>query len=624
MKKLAIYARQSRAKETNGSIEDQIIKGKAKALELMKEYSTYVDRGITAMNDDFENRPAFKQMLDDIKGGKIDSVYVIDCSRLTRNTITEAVIKEIFRENNVLIYSGMEGIIDYKDSNGEFMAGLFALLNRKNVSDASAKIRSVLKNRVINGKAHGSIMKPYGYKGDENKNLVLDEEEVIIVQRIFDYSLMGMGTGKIAKKLNAENVFTKGRKVLKNGITLEDKFTKEKHVVAQEDLKWAGNTILSMLRNPLYKGERLYKEVTYPCPAIIDKSVWETVQKVLDSNRNKQGEIKHKYLLKGLCTCGRCGKNIVGRTRLSKRDHYYYCSSKIRQESCGLRSLNIDYLEEIIWYMVANSSQITEHALNEAEKLKNPKHIKTVKDEIKKRNARLAKLKPVKDKIIEAFTFDVINSKEMKERITENQNDIEELKEEIFAFENQLSGHQQLANEISSVEAFQCQLKKIKDSSSYEMKQYLIKLFIDRIFIDFDDEIETYTIRVEVNIPDLSGSLESTKEEHSFYVKKGERPNLLNYDVTQDKYYQNRRNNDDMKPFPYTIKNGKKHFTNKVKFSKTGNEGGSDDTPPSTLTLPMSHLSAEELIHSPEKFLWPIMAFFSWMNCQSLSEVFWK
>ena len=111
MKKLAIYARKSGLKNTTVSIEDQINKGNAKALELRKPSNTYVD--MEAAFDGIEKRRAFKEMLKDIKAGEIDSISVADCSRLTRNSRTYASIKKLFTKHNIIIYSRLEGIIDF-------------------------------------------------------------------------------------------------------------------------------------------------------------------------------------------------------------------------------------------------------------------------------------------------------------------------------------------------------------------------------------------------------------------------------------------------------------------------------------------------------------------------------
>ena len=58
--------------------------------------------------------------------------------------------------------------------------------------------------------------------------------------------------------------------------------------------------------------------------------------------------------------CGRCGRNYYGRTRISKKDNYYTCSSKrITNHNCGNRSLNIDILDDIIWNKFIGNGELT-------------------------------------------------------------------------------------------------------------------------------------------------------------------------------------------------------------------------------------------------------------------------
>lgn len=581
-KKLAIYARQSREKLTNGSIDDQIIKGKSKADELGKKYELYVDKGISAAADDFENRPEFKRLLEDIKSGIIDSVFVIDVSRLTRNPITEAVMKQIFKEHKILVYSNIEGKIDFEDTNGEFLSGLLALLNRKHVQDTRIKIKGVLRNRAVAGKAHGGPLKPYGYAADENKNLVIDEEEAVIIREIFQYSYLGYGVGKIANILNDMGILTKGRKILKKGINVKNKYTGEMHLIPNHELKWKGNTILSILKNSLYKGERIHKGEIVQAPVIIDADLWSEVQKKLMTKRNKQGLIKHKYLLKGICICGRCGSNFVGRSRISKRDHYYYCASKINKKECGIRSLNIDYLEEIIWYMLSNCNEITKQALETVRRMQNPEEKLIMELNLIEQEYKLEKLVPVKAKLVEAYTLDYITVDELKEMMEENRTEIEVVQEKIRDMKFQLNDFENLLEQIDEVAEFQKQLSIIRKTASFETKHYLVRMFIDKIIIDFDDTIETYIISVQIKLPKVGSPLEFDLISHEWYLKKGDSPNLIEYVMGKDKFYQNLLKKETTYKLPeHTIVNGKMIFKNKIQINSRCNQ-----LPPNVTSLP--------------------------------------
>ncbi len=100
---LAIYARQSREKETNGSIDEQLNKGRKTAATLGMSYVEYVDKGISAVSDTLSNRPECLRMMDDIENNRITAVFVYDMSRLTRSQVTNVAFKSIFKEKPVSI-----------------------------------------------------------------------------------------------------------------------------------------------------------------------------------------------------------------------------------------------------------------------------------------------------------------------------------------------------------------------------------------------------------------------------------------------------------------------------------------------------------------------------------------
>lgn len=78
-------------------------------------YKYYVDDGYTGT--DF-NRPGYKEMLNDIKKGKINGVIVKDLSRLGRNYIEVGnFIEEIIPEYGLRFISVNDNVDSYKDSN---------------------------------------------------------------------------------------------------------------------------------------------------------------------------------------------------------------------------------------------------------------------------------------------------------------------------------------------------------------------------------------------------------------------------------------------------------------------------------------------------------------------------
>ena len=83
MEVLAIYARTSTDKAENSTIEQQVKAGIEFAGKNNMNPKVFQDKGISGYKieedenkNPFENRPAFTQMIEDIKKGTIDAVWV--------------------------------------------------------------------------------------------------------------------------------------------------------------------------------------------------------------------------------------------------------------------------------------------------------------------------------------------------------------------------------------------------------------------------------------------------------------------------------------------------------------------------------------------------------------------
>jgi DNA invertase Pin-like site-specific DNA recombinase len=344
--KLGIYCRISKAKEGNDlSIPDQKQKGIEKAKDLGLQYELYIDEGKSGASDKIEDRPEFERFIADITNGTLSAVYAYDQSRFERNPQVRWLIKNIFKENNIHYYTELDGEVDLNDPQAEFFGDLLSVINKYHVTLTKIKVKSALKTRVASGKAHSIL--PYGYKKNDNGSLIINEEEADIINKIYDLSLSGMGTRSVANLLNENGVLTRYNKIKTGTIKTKNKYTGTFTVTDKKDIKWAGNTIRNIIKNSIYKGERLYSGEIYKVPAIINSTKWEKAQKNLKNNRNNSGKkVVHQYLLKGLLRCGVCGRNMYGKTRVSKHDNFYMCSSKrIKGENCGNRSVNIDKIE---------------------------------------------------------------------------------------------------------------------------------------------------------------------------------------------------------------------------------------------------------------------------------------
>jgi hypothetical protein len=407
-------------------------------------------------------------------------------------------------------------MVDYSDTNSSLLSDIKTLFAARSLEDTAIKIKSVLRMNASQGKIHGGALKPYGYTGDGSKMLTIDEEEAAVVKQIFSLYLSGNGTGKIAEILNSQGIFTKGRKYLKNGITFRNPKTKEviRHI-PQDEIIWVPHVILTIIRNPIYKGERRHMGETFTCPAIIDIATWDKAQNQRALNLNAPGLSKHNYLLKNLCVCGRCKSAFCGRTRLSKKDHYYRCASKVKKgEPCGIRSINIDTLDRVVWLLLNRNDIILDKAKQEVERLKNPVYLQELQKQKETLEIQIRVEAASKVDVVALLKKGLLEMDEAENLMRKSLERIKSSKESLSQIDLKLNSNFILSQKVDEFTESMQQFRKLASTTDFELKRTIINTFIEKVVIDFDDENELYTLNITLKLSD-------SRELHTYFVKNG-------------------------------------------------------------------------------------------------------
>lgn len=225
----AIYTRQSVDKMDSISIESQLEYCKYETRG--SPYKSYSDKGYSGKNT---NRPAFEEMLEDIKQGKISRVIVYKLDRISRSILDFANMMEVFAEHNVEFVSSTERF-DTSTPIGRAMLNIcivFAQLERETIQK---RVADAYYSRSKRGFYMGGRI-PYGFEkvkteidGIKTSKYVPipDEAEQIRIM----YSLYADEDNSLGDIIAYFN---------KNGI---------KHLRGG---MWSAGRISEMLRNPIY------------------------------------------------------------------------------------------------------------------------------------------------------------------------------------------------------------------------------------------------------------------------------------------------------------------------------------------------------------------------------------
>ena len=299
-----IYARvstedQAREGFSMGEQEERLIEYcKFKRYEV---YKVYKDSGISAKND---KRPAYQEMMQDMRDGKINVIVAFKLDRLTRSVYD---VEKLMRQVNEYECE-IDCMADESNtvtSNGRMVMRIITSVSQNEIEKCSERTKFGMVGAIEAG--HIPIGKCLGFKRD-NKKLVPDPLTKDVVVRIFNLYLEGNSHQKISNILNEEKVL--GR------------------------TNWLDSTIQKILSNELYKGDfvhgkrqknpKYYENVVEP---IVSKETWENCQ--YQKKRNaRHYERTATYLFTNKLKCSKCGSFLGGaasKKKSGKKYYYYKC-----------------------------------------------------------------------------------------------------------------------------------------------------------------------------------------------------------------------------------------------------------------------------------------------------------
>ncbi|MCX4371602.1 MAG: recombinase family protein [Dysosmobacter sp.] len=332
----------------------------------LHEYGMKVDDGFTGSN--FQ-RPAFQEMIADVKAGKINCIVVKDLSRFGRDHLEAGeYIERIFPFLGVR-FIAINDHYDSLHSDGDSDALILPvknLINEAYCRDISIKVRSQLEIKRRHGDFIGSFA-VFGYQKDpdDHNRLMVDEYAAGVVRDIFKWKLEGVSAGDIADRLSQSGIPTPMDYKRSQGLSYSTSFR------TKRESTWSAGMVLRILKNPVYIGVLEQGRVTTPSyrvnrlvnkpreewavvegchEPIIDRFDFESVQKVLALDTRTSVSGKAVEMFSGMVYCGECGGAMVRKTIPSgkKKYVYYVCAAHKNEKTCYSHTLRDIALNEIV------------------------------------------------------------------------------------------------------------------------------------------------------------------------------------------------------------------------------------------------------------------------------------
>lgn len=348
----------------NTSIENQkfIIKNYAQQNFKGAKLTFYCDRDRSGYT--FDQREEYQKLRKLLMNGTYKILIVKDFSRFSRRNSKGLVELEDLRDAGVRIIS-IGDSIDYPTYDDWTAIQFRFLINEMPVTDASKKIKNVIKHRQSDGKWICSV--PYGYVITDSKKMTfeVDDSAAEVVREIFDLYNQGWGYRKIANYLTSKKIPTPRmqEKARKDALGIENKLKARP--------EWSNITIQGIIENDFYIGtlrQGKYKrakingtDVKNPDnehivfeknhEPIVDEKVFSMAQAQLKKRTvsHYRGIKKYDTSYSGFLFCGDCGSPMFSMSRPSLSPAYT-CGAYHRRglKGCTSHHTRIDMLDMLL------------------------------------------------------------------------------------------------------------------------------------------------------------------------------------------------------------------------------------------------------------------------------------
>ena len=427
-----------------------------------KIHKIYEDAGISAKN--MKDRPAFNEVLSDIKNKTINTIVALKLDRITRSIYDWEYIMKYLEQYDAYIDCANDEI-NTTSANGKMVSRLLMSVSQNEIERTSERTKIGMIGGIKEG--HIPSLTPLGFKRI-NKKLVPDETTKDIVIDIFSKYISGWSYQKILNYLNDNNVLNK---------------------------KWYYSNIEKIINNRIYcgdyvwnkgtKNETIYENVVEP---IISRNLWLDCQNQKGKNsRNYTRTIYYLFLQK--VHCPKCYRLMAGRSPGGKKkyDYVYYnckkCNLYINEDliikdisQIILNLIEYDYLihDVFIPYTETIESDSLEALNMELDDLKNQKQ--RIKDAYKKGKVDI-------DLFTEDLKYIETRIKLLKETMSKNE---ENEKHHIDVDDINLYKDINKIKKIKLKNAYEKEYQKWL-SWSKEKQQEMMMKYIESIELGFDE-----------------------------------------------------------------------------------------------------------------------------------------
>ncbi len=309
------------------------------------------------------DRPEYKRMIQDIKGGKLNAVLCTKIDRIHRSLVDFYRLHELLEKHNVAFVSLSENW-DTSTPMGRFGLKLTLAVAELEREQTSQRTREKLQWRAEEGLWNGGQILSYDIDPDNKGVLKVNPTEARIVREIFETYLKFGSFRRTAHAINDKGYRSKVYESRRGHMHGNNKFIKQ--------------GIIHILSNPVYIGKVSHKGETFQAKhqPIIDEKLWKDVHTRVSANRVVRAKPRqqkmHCFVLEGIVRCGVCGAFMTPSYSGGRNGVYFYytwTSAYNGADECSLKRVCAEALENLIaerLKMMARNEESVKQILEES------------------------------------------------------------------------------------------------------------------------------------------------------------------------------------------------------------------------------------------------------------------
>lgn len=476
---MAIYSRKSRPDETEEMLKRQLAVLLDLCIKNKWEYEVFQEIGSSQGIN-----PELDKLLKKVQGFHYDAVVVTEQSRLGRNDVVNAKVKEILSNYGVKLITPTQ-VLDLSTQEGSLYSDMQSLVDKQEYLNT--------KKRLIRGKRQSAKegnwvggQTPIGYSYNRKTKRLEPNEYAPIIKKIYLLYLEGNTTTEIEQIFKLEGILT------------------------PKGVKWDKARISVVLGNPVYKGTVIYGKTKVsriskkPCGSprqfktdreeqiivehahepIISPEDWYKVEAIRKSRLTKAPSARiGKNIFTGLIKCALCGRTHSFQRAKRKTLRIASCQTRHYHDDdnysmCPNKGVRYDLFETIFF---ATFSPYVNELVQHIEYIKKNIDGKKVKPIDKKQHLKntLKKIDRTIKRVQSGFKAGIYDEDEAG-------NEIKQLRTQREAVETQLEELENKSNDVhlnelqKTVKSLKMILNGTSDLETREIN-YLLREVIDYI-----------------------------------------------------------------------------------------------------------------------------------------------